>query len=71
MIFRELSNAVFCFVLRFAGAEVDGGEGGVQTPPIRWWKIQRPSRARVNPRPAGGGAYSAPLSNIRDNLRTT
>ena len=23
------------------------------------------------PRPAGGGAYSAPLSNIRDKLRTT
>ena len=30
-----------------------------------------PSSARVNPRLAGGGAYSAPLSNIRDNLRTT
>ena len=47
MIFRELSNAVFRFVLRCAGAEIDGG--GVQTPPppSRWWKIQRPSRARV------------------------
>ena len=46
MIFRELSNAVFRFVLRCAGAEIDGG---VQTPPpSRWWKIQRPSRARVN-----------------------
>ena len=31
MIFRELSNAVFRFVLRSAGAEIDGG--GVQTPP--------------------------------------
>ena len=31
MIFRELSNAVFRFVLRCAGAEIDGG--GVQTPP--------------------------------------
>ena len=30
MIFRELSNAVFRFVLRCAGAEIDGG---VQTPP--------------------------------------
>ena len=30
MIFRELSNAVFCFVLRWSGAEIDGG---VQTPP--------------------------------------
>ena len=29
-IFRELSNAVFRFVLRCAGAEIDGG---VQTPP--------------------------------------
>ena len=46
MIFRERSNAVFRFVLRCAGAEIDGG---VQTPPppIRWWKIQRPIRARV------------------------
>ena len=44
MIFRELSNAVFRFVLRCAGAEIDGG---VQIPPIRWWKIQRPIRARV------------------------
>ena len=46
MIFRELSNAFFRFVLRCAGAEIDGG---VQTPPppSRWWKIQRPSRARV------------------------
>ena len=72
MIFRELSNAVFRFVRRSrrsAGAEIDGGGGGVQTPiPSRWWKIQRPIRARVNPRPAGvfsrtrpaGGAYSAP-----------
>ena len=25
----------------------------------------------LKPRPAGGGADSAPLSNIRDNLRTT
>ena len=32
MIFRELSNVVFRFVLRCAGAEIDGG-GGVQTPP--------------------------------------
>ena len=32
MIFRELSNAVFRFVLRCAGAEIDG-VGGVQTPP--------------------------------------
>ena len=30
LIFRELSNAVFCFVLRCARAEIDGG---VQTPP--------------------------------------
>ena len=30
------------------------GGGGVQTPPpSRWWKIQRPSRARVNIVPTG------------------
>ena len=27
--------------------------------------------AHVNPRPAGGGQILPPLSNIRDNLRTT
>ena len=47
MIFPELSNAALGFVLRCAGAEIDGGGGGVQTPPIRWWKIQRPIRAQV------------------------
>ena len=49
MIFRELLNAAFCFSLRRPGAEIMGG--GVQTPPpppSRRWKIQRPSRARVN-----------------------
>ena len=46
MIFRELSNADFRFSLQRPGAEIMGG-GGVQTPPSRRWKIQRPSRARV------------------------
>ena len=32
MIFRELSNAVFRFGLRSAGAEIDGG-GYSNTPP--------------------------------------
>ena len=45
MIFRDLSNAVFRFVLRCAEAEIDGGV--FKHPPSRWWKIQRPSRARV------------------------
>ena len=45
IIFRELSNEVFRFVLQCAGAEID--RGGVQTPPSKWWKIQRPIRARV------------------------
>ena len=45
MIFRELSNAVFRF-LRCAGAEIDGGCSNTP-PPSRWWKIQRPSSARV------------------------
>ena len=48
MIFRELSNAVFRFVLRCAGAEIDGGCSNTPPPPSRSWKIQRPSRARVN-----------------------
>ena len=48
MIFRELSNAVFRFVLRCAGAEIDGGVfKHPPPPPSRSWKIQRPSRARV------------------------
>ena len=59
MIFRGLSNTVFRFVLRCAGAEMDGG---VQTPPSRWWKIQRPSRARVNPLHAGENVFSTPFS---------
>ena len=50
MIFNELSNSVFCFALLCAGAEIDGG----CSTPSRWWKIQRPIRARVNFRPAGG-----------------
>ena len=48
MIFRELSNAVFRFVLRCAGAEIDGGGCSNTPPPSRSWKIQRPSRARDN-----------------------
>ena len=48
MIFRELSNAVFRFVIRCAGAEIDGGVFKHPPPPSRSWKIQRPSRARVN-----------------------
>ena len=45
MIFIELSNAVFRFALRCAGAEIGGG---IQTlSPIRWWKIQRSIRTRV------------------------
>ena len=55
IIFRELSNPVFRFVLRCAGAEIDGG-GGCSTPlPPYRWKIQRPIRARVNPPPPGEG----------------
>ena len=44
MIFRELSNAVFGFVLRCAGAEIDGG-GVFKHPP---------------PPPAGGGKSRGP-----------
>ena len=58
MIFRELSNAVFCFVLRCAGAEIDGGCSNTGS---RWWKIQRPRRARVKdhegPIMADGGIH--------------
>ena len=46
MIFRELSNAAFRFSLRRPGAEIMGGRSNA--PPSRRWKIQRPSRARVN-----------------------
>ena len=48
MIFRELSNAVFRFSLRRPGAEIMGGRSNAPPPPSRRWKIQRPSRARVN-----------------------
>ena len=47
MIFRELSNAAFRFSLRRPGAEIMGGAFN-PPPPSRRWKIQRPSRARVN-----------------------
>ena len=59
MILRELSNAVFRFVLRCAGAEIDGG-GGFQTAPSRSWKIQRPIRARVNNTIQYNTVYSVP-----------
>ena len=50
MIFRELSNAAFRFSLRRPGAEIMGGafKRPPPPPPSRRWKIQRPSRARVN-----------------------
>ena len=50
MIFRELSNGAFRFSLRRPGAEIMGGGGrsNAPPPPTRRWKIQRPSRARVN-----------------------
>ena len=48
MIFRELSNAAFCFSLRRPGAEImGGGRSNAPPPPSRRWKIQRPSRAQV------------------------
>ena len=47
VIYRKLSNAAFCFSLRRPGAEIMGGGGRSNAPPpSRWWKIQRPSRAR-------------------------
>ena len=48
MIFRELSNAAFRFSRRRPGAEIMGGAFKRPPPPSRRWKIQRPSRARVN-----------------------
>ena len=41
MICRELSNAVFRFVLRCAGAEIDE-VGGVQTPPPPQQVVENP-----------------------------
>ena len=72
MIFRELSNAVFRFSLRRPGAEIMGGGRSNAPPPSRRWKIQRPSRARVNPRPAGGGAFERPppLRFFEDSKKT-
>ena len=60
MIFRELSNAAFRFSLRRPGAEIMGG-GRSNAPPSRRWKIQRPSRARVNP-PHPAWAVSVPTT---------
>ena len=58
MIFRELSNAVFRFVLRCAGAEIDGGCSNTPPPPpSRWWKIQRPISVRVNIRDDARAKY--------------
>ena len=48
MISDELSNALFCFSLRYLRAELAGG--GVKhpsPPPGMPWKIQTASRARV------------------------
>ena len=45
MILDDLSNSLFSFLLRRLGAELQGGS---QHPlPIRWWKIQRPIRAKA------------------------
>ena len=41
MIFRELSNAVYCFVLRCAGVEIDGG-GCSNTPPPPQQVVENP-----------------------------
>ena len=59
MIFRELSNVAFRFSLRRPGAEIMGGRSNAP-PPSRRWKIQRPSRARVNPRRHRGGGWCNP-----------
>ena len=48
MIFCELSNAAFRFSLRRPGTEIMGGGAFKRPAPSRLWKIQRPSRARVN-----------------------
>ena len=63
-------NAVFRFVLRCAGAEIDGGCSNTTPPPpppSRWWKIQRPSRARVKRRTAFRSPTSS-TSKIRSAL---
>ena len=45
MIFDGLSNAAYRMSLRGPGAELEGALKS--PPPIRWWKISRPIRARV------------------------
>ena len=43
MIFRELSNTVFRFVLRCAGAEIDGGCSNTPPPPAGGGKSRGPA----------------------------
>ena len=65
MIFRELSNAVFRFVLRCAGAEIDGGCSNTPSPP--------PAGGGKSRGPSGRGLnsqlFSPKISNILYNSR--
>ena len=46
-----------------------GGGRSNAPPPSRRWKIQRPSRARVNLRPAGEGCLNTPLRFFADSKK--
>ena len=80
IIFDELSNVFFRFSLRPIGAEIDGGGGGVRTPPSRWWKIGVPVgrgafqhiylTCELNPRPDRGVGAPPPLRFFADSEKT-
>ena len=47
--FRRAFELTFWFLASMSRSRVTRGGGAVlNNPPIRWWKIQRPIRARVN-----------------------
>ena len=70
MIFRELSNAVFRFVLRCAGAEIDGGGGCSNTPPSGGGKSRGPAGRGLTRALLGGGAFERPLKFFEDSENT-
>ena len=56
----------FCSTMR-RSRDRRGGCSNTPPPPSRWWKIQRPIRARVNQRPDGGGGQRAPCWFFANN----
>ena len=69
MIFRELSNAVFRFVLRCAGAEIDGGVFKHPPPPAGRGKSRGPA-GRGLTFALLGGCLNTPLRFFADSKKT-